>query len=331
MQKLPIFLGLLFLGAALFSCQNEGQSSTGTDAPQITQTINVPRFNRDSAYAFIQEQVDFGPRVPGSEAHQACKDWLVSKLESYGARVKEQDFTADVYTGEQVPGTNIFAQFNPERSRRLLFGAHWDTRPMADSPLSEERQEEPILGADDGGSGVGVLLEVARLIGADTSLDIGVDIVFFDVEDYGQGGGEGWALGSQYWSRNLPYGGNRPEYGVLLDMVGTKGARFAQEAHSLNFAPNLVEKVWRLAGYMGYSNYFVNQRGGQITDDHYYVNTIGKIPMINIINQDPSTGTGFGPHWHTHRDDMEVIDKATIRAVGKLVLELIYREDAGAI
>lgn len=328
MHKFSIVFSLIFL---MWSCQSESSSGESTATTDSAMRIDIPKFERDSAYAYIAQQVAFGPRVPGSEAHARCKTWMVEQLRSFGALVTEQDFTATAYTGAVLSGTNIFAQINPEQPRRILLAAHWDSRPFADSPLSKERREEPILGADDGASGVGVLMELARLLGADKGLELGVDLVFFDLEDYGQSQGGGWALGSQYWSAHLPYGNNKPEYGILLDMVGAKGARFAMEVYSMQYAPGVVSKVWQLASYMGYSNYFVNQRGGQITDDHFYVNTIGKIPMIDIINQKTDTPTGFGSHWHTHDDDMEVIDKATIRAVGKLLLEVIYRESAGVL
>lgn len=333
MHKLSFSLLLLLLLLGGNACKNDStSSSTGTTTTtEAPLSLDIPRFNRDSAYAYIEKQVSFGPRVPESDAHQACKEWMVEKLRSFGATVSEQDFEATVYTGETLTGTNIFAQINPQSTQRILFGAHWDSRPFADSPLSQERKDEAILGADDGASGVGVLMELARLLAKDTSLNLGVDIVLFDLEDYGQSQGDGWALGSQYWSANLPYGKNKPEYGILLDMVGSKGARFAKEVYSMQYAPEVVDKVWQLAGYMGYSNYFVNQRGGQITDDHFYVNTIARIPMIDIINQKTNTPTGFGAHWHTHDDDMDIIDKATIRAVGKLLMEVIYREDAGVL
>lgn len=332
MHKISFSWLMLLLVLVSTSCRND--TSTTTNSTSTTETsvsLNVPRFNRDSAYAYIEKQVAFGPRVPGTEAHQANKVWMAGKLRSFGLSVTEQDFEATAYTGEQLSGTNIFAQINPESTQRILLGAHWDSRPMADSPLSTERQDEAILGADDGASGVGVLLELARLLAKDTSLNIGIDIILFDLEDYGQSQGGGWALGSQYWSANLPYGKNKPDYGILLDMVGSKGARFAKEEFSMQFAPDVMNKVWQLAGYMGYSNYFVNQQGGRITDDHYYVNTIAKIPMLDIINQKTDTPTGFGTYWHTHDDDMDVIDKATLRAVGKLLLEVIYREDAGTL
>jgi Zn-dependent M28 family amino/carboxypeptidase len=330
MHKISFSWLMILLVLASTGCRNDAPTTTSsTSTTEASVSLDIPRFNRDSAYAYIEKQVAFGPRVPGTEAHQANKEWMASKLRSFGLSVTEQDFEATAYTGEQLSGTNIFAQINPESTQRILLGAHWDSRPIADSPLSTERQDEPILGADDGASGVGVLIELARLLAKDTSLSLGIDIILFDLEDYGQSQGDGWALGSQYWSANLPYGKNKPEYGILLDMVGSKGARFAKEEFSMQFAPDVMNKVWQLAGYMGYSNYFVNQRGGRITDDHYYVNTIAKIPMIDIINQKTDTPTGFGDYWHTHNDNMEVIDKATLRAVGKVLLEVIYREEAG--
>jgi hypothetical protein len=335
MHQIKINLLLLVIFCMVFSCKNDSTSSAGSSDQQTISTApTTPRFNRDSAYAYIQQQVDFGPRAPGTEAHQQCKDWIVAKMNSFGAKVTEQDFQATVYTGEQFSGTNIFAQINPASTQRLLFAAHWDSRPFADSQLSTERKDEPVLGADDGASGVGILMEIARLLVQDTTLDIGVDIVFFDLEDYGQSGtgaADSWALGAQHWSRNLPYSQVKPEYGILLDMVGAQSARFARDVYSMQYAPGIMDKVWKLAGFLGYGNYFVNQRGGQITDDHYYVNTIARIPMIDIVNQSTTTPTGFGAHWHTHNDNMDVIDKATIRAVGKLLIEVIYREDAGLL
>lgn len=339
MHQFKINLLLFLLLGSFFACKNDPSGpSTSNETTTTIEAPAVPRFNRDSAYVYIEKQVSFGPRVPGSPAHQACKEWIVAKMESFGTQVSQQDFEATIFNGQTLPGTNIFAQINPQSTQRLLFGAHWDSRIVADSPLSTERQDEPVLGADDGASGVGILMELARLLAKDTSLDIGIDIVFFDIEDNGANGNNGlsdtWALGAQHWSRNLPYGATKPEYGILLDMVGAKGARFALEGYSMQYAPSIVDKVWKLAGFLGYSNYFVNQRGGQITDDHFYVNTIARIPMIDIINQQPntpSTPSGFGAHWHTHNDDMDIIDKATIRTVGKLLVEVIYREDAGLL
>ncbi len=330
MQRIIVVLGFSLL-LLLNSCSTDS-SSESLPPPPPKEKVSVPKFERDSALAYVARQVEFGPRVPNTEGHRRTKAWLVEQLERFGAKVIEQDFEAKAYTGEVLQSTNIIAQFNPGAQKRILLAAHWDTRPFADSPISEERRDEPILGADDGGSGVGVLLEVARQLQANP-IEMGVDIVLFDAEDFGESGGETpdtYALGSQYWSRN-PHvtGAQKPKYGILLDMVGAKGARFPKEYFSMQYAPQIMNKVWALAQNMGYGNYFVNQQGGAITDDHYYVNTIARIPMIDIINRAQGTQTGFGEHWHTHNDDLDIIDKRTLRAVGQVVLAVVYREANG--
>ena len=331
-----IFKNLLMfcLAATLFLISFKSDSNTsGQSSTETLQPVAVPKFDRDSAFAFVGKQVTFGPRVPNSDAHRQCKEWLVQKFQSLGMQVTEQPFQAKAYTGKSLNGVNIIAQYNPSAPKRILLAAHWDSRHVADSPLNIDRSDEPILGADDGGSGVGVLLEVARQLQASPA-DIGVDFVLFDAEDYGNDSDvnpdpESWCLGSQHWSRNLVPPGYRPRYGILLDMVGAKGARFTKEAVSMNFAPEVMNKVWKLAQSLGYTNYFLNENANPVTDDHYFVNTIAKIPMIDIIGKSGTTQTGFGAHWHTHNDNMEVIDIRTLRAVGQTLLEVIYREAAG--
>lgn len=324
--------GLIALLALGLSNCGSGSGNESLPPPPQQAAVQVPKFERDSAYAYVARQVSFGPRVPNSEAHQQCKQWLLSTFKQFGADVIAQDFEAEAYTGEVLKATNIIARYNTKAKSRIVLAAHWDSRPFADSPINEERRDEAILGADDGGSGVAVLLEVARQLQA-SPISIGVDIVLFDAEDYGESGGENpdtYALGSQYWSRNLHFDdGQQTRYGILLDMVGAKGARFPREYFSMQFAPGLVDKVWKLAQNMGYGNYFVDEQGGAITDDHYYVNTIARIPMIDIINRAPGTQTGFGEHWHTHEDDMDIIDVRTLRAVGQVMLAILYREHNG--
>lgn len=337
-MKSQFFTLAILITLGLSACKSD--KAEETSAPP--KTVAVPRFDRDSAFVFVQKQVSFGPRVPNSEAHKACREWLVSKFKAYGATVIEQSFEAKAYTGEVLKSTNIIAQYNPANSNRIVLAAHWDSRPMADSPINQERRNEAVLGADDGASGVGVLLELARQLQANP-LDLGVDIVLFDAEDYGESKEEyaneeeqrlsvySWGLGSQYWSRNLHAGNYRPRYGILLDMVGAKGARFPKESYSVRFAPDVVEKVWKLAQNMGYSNYFVEADGGGVTDDHFFVNTIAGIKMIDIINRPDQTETGFGAHWHTHNDDMRIIDPLTLRAVGQVMLAVVYREASDSI
>lgn len=326
-------LTLLALG-----CKSE-PSNSAPDTPQPDlQPLAVPKFERDSAYAFVKKQVDFGPRVPNTDAHKRCKDWLVAQFSAYGLKVTEQPFTAKAYTGKALNGVNIIAQYKPEATKRICLAAHWDSRHIADSPLNKERHKEPILGADDGGSGVAVLLEIARILQSnppkEQAVDLGVDFVLFDVEDHGDDSDvnpnpNSWCLGSQHWSRNLVPSGYSPKYGILLDMVGAKTARFTKEAVSMNFAPAVMNKVWKIGQNLGYTNHFVEDKTGAVTDDHYFVNTIAKIPMIDIIGKSTETQTGFGAHWHTHNDDMGVIDVRALRAVGQTVLEVIYQEAAG--
>ena len=319
---LTIFLSLtLFIG-----CNPESGSSSSVPAKPSKQ-LTVPRFDRDSAYAFVEKQVAFGPRVLGSEGHDVCGTWIEDKLKSYGLTVERQNFTAKVYTGESFPAFNIIAQYNPSAQSRILLSAHWDTRHIADSELAKTRQTEPILGADDGGSGVGVLIEIARQL-SQNELPIGVDFVFFDAEDYGErtGASDTWALGAQYWSKNLHKPGYMPMYGILLDMVGSRNARFAKEGISMQVASPVVNKVWKLAQDMGYGTYFSNELGGSITDDHLFVIQNARIPMIDIINVSTETPSGFGPHWHTHNDDMGIIDARTLRAVGQVVLAVLFGE-----
>jgi glutaminyl-peptide cyclotransferase len=326
-QYILYFLCLIVL---IGSCKNDQSSETAP--PPKVEKAKVPKFERDSAYAFIEKQLSFGPRVPNTEAHQQCKEWLVNTFERLGAKVIEQEFQAKAYTGDVLNGTNIIAQYKPAAQKRVLLAAHWDSRPFADSPLSEERQKEPILGADDGGSGVAVILEVARQLQSHP-IDLGVDLVLFDLEDYGDSENhtpDSYALGSQYWSGNTHYSGkNKPRHAILLDMVGSKNARFPREYYSVQYARRTLDKVWSLAQKLGYSNYFVNENSGAISDDHFYVNTIANIPMIDIINRQPGTQTGFGEYWHTHNDDLDIIDKRTLRAVGQVMLAVIYRENSG--
>ncbi len=325
-----LFVSALFLFSALQSCQSDAKNKV--EEKEIA--IKVPRFERDSAFKFVSQQLAFGPRIPNSEAHLACQSYLASSLKKFGAEVTEQKFISKSFDGKSLNGNNIIGRFNTSAQRRILLGAHWDSRPFTDSPVTVGDKNQPVPGADDGASGVGVLLEIARQLQINP-VDFGVDIVFFDLEDYGDSNGgasETWCLGSQYFSKNLIYQANeKPEYGILLDMVGASGARFAKEEISVQYAGNVVDKVWNLAQAMGYGNYFVNDRVGAITDDHYFVNSIAQIPMIDIINRPVDTQTGFVAHWHTPEDTLDKIDRNTLRAVGQLILAIIYREYGGTL
>ena len=319
---------ILFLGFLLaVSCSNEPQPKATT----LTKpNIIVPNFNADSAYSFIEKQVSFGPRVISSKGWQECAIWLEKKFSSYTKNVIIQEAPIKTYDGKQHTLKNIIASFSPKKNNRIALFAHWDSRHIADHDT--KNQDSPILGANDGGSGVGVLLELARQFNK-KSPSIGIDIVLFDAEDYGQPENskypimqDSWCLGSQYWSKNPHKPNYFARYGILLDMVGAKDATFRHEEFSSYFAPNVLEKVWRKANQLGFRNYFIFDNARQVIDDHYYVNTITGIPTINIIEYDPATETNFNKHWHTHKDDMRNINRNTLNAVGQTLLNVIYHE-----
>lgn len=316
----------------LFSCEGDQPSVDVTPAPALPDLPATPLFDPDSAYAFIQKQVDLGPRVPGTASHKACGDWMVAKLKGYGATVIEQTGTVTVYSGQQLPLRNIIASWNPLAKDRILLLAHWDTRPMADKDT--ERKNEPIPGANDGGSGVGVLLEIARQLSTKQH-GPGVDMLFTDVEDYGQPSGGmtldenstgTWALGSQYFSKNPHVPGYTARFGILLDMCGARDAKFYREAISMRFAPAIVSKVWRTGASLGHGARFVQETKFFVgTDDHLAINEQLHIPTIDIIEYNEGT-KAFHPSWHTHKDDMSVIDPLTLKAVGQTVLEVVWKE-----
>lgn len=316
---------VLFLAAC-----GEGEPDTRRAPAAEERVVNVPQFNADSAYYFIEKQVSFGPRVPNTPEHEATAQWLIQTLNQYADSVAVQRTTVRAFNGQPLRISNIIAYFKPEAKKRLLLGAHWDTRPFADQ--GEENVDEPILGANDGGSGVGVLLELARLFHQQPP-DVGVVMAFFDAEDYGKpdhmpgDARDSYALGSQYWSKNLDPNRYVADWGILLDMVGAPNAHFPKEGYSRQFAPSVVREVWNTASRLGYGRYFVQEEIGPITDDHLYVNLHAKIPMIDIIDYDPVRPLGFGEFWHTHEDDLDIISRETLKAVGQTVAHVVYHEE----
>lgn len=317
MNKLTFIIGLLFF----FGCSQEDKSGLKFSE----RGREVPAFNADSAYHFVEAQLDFGPRVPNTEAHQQALIYFEDKFRDYAGEnaVYIQRFEAEGYD-ETLQLANVIAAFNLTAPDRIMLSAHWDSRPRAD--MDTTRVNEGILGADDGGSGVAVLMELGRIF-SQKPPPIGVDIILFDGEDYGESGSlKKYFLGSRYWSANPPVPGYRPRFGILLDMVGYENAQFPKEQYSISYAPNLVDEVWNIASEKGYENLFLNERGAAVADDHVIVNEQARIPIINIINhrRKPNGGAEFGPYWHTHADNMDIISSETLGAVGDVLLELIY-------
>lgn len=320
----------------LVSCSgNSAPSSQGaqsTATPLAQGLVNAPVFNADSAYEYTAKQVAFGPRVPASIAHEACAKYLVAKLKQFGAEVGVQEGEVTLFDQNKVICKNIIGQFNKANPNRIVLFSHWDSRPFAEMDESVLMRNVPIDGASDGASGVAVLLELARNLNQ-TASAIGVDIVFLDVEDYGQPHTstltpveDSWCLGSQYWGKNIDNANYAPRFGILLDMVGAKDALFYKEGYSMEYAPQVVAKVWKAADSLGFGNRFVNESGGTITDDHVYVNQLTGIPTIDIIQFDPASNTSFGTFWHTHKDNMSIIDRNTLSAVGQTLMQVLYSE-----
>ena len=313
------------------SCGNLRKQATEDAA--LLQPVG-PVFCADSAYLYCEKQCDFGPRTMNSEAHDRCEQWIVQKFKDFGMEVITQKTTLKGYDGTPLKSTNIIASYKPERLERILLCAHWDSRPWADNDPDEANWKKPVLAANDGASGVAVMLEVARLLQATDSLALGVDFVCFDTEDWGvpqwsdaNDVTDSWALGSQYWSANLHKKGYKARFGILLDMVGGQGAQFYKEGASLQYANNIVDKVWRAAQIIGFGSMFPTASGGYITDDHIPVNKKAKIPTIDIIPYYPACEqSSFGPTWHTVNDDMAHIDKNTLQAVGQTIIQVLFSE-----
>lgn len=321
---LALFSLLLFV-----SCQSNEQS-TSSQKQETQDLIQNPFYNADSAYVFVANQVAFGPRVPNTDAHKKCGDYMVATLQRFGAEVTEQRVQLKAYNNTILDARNIIGSFNPEQKTRIFLCAHWDSRPYSDNDTDSANYHTPVQGANDGASGVGVLLELARLM-QQVPPTIGVDIILFDAEDYGRPSfdksadiGDSFCLGSQYWSRNPHKEGYKPKYGILLDMVGGKNPTFLQEYFSMLYAPDVVKMVWKKAHQLGYQDYFISQPGNLVIDDHYYINKIANIPCIDIIHY--SNQTGFVDTWHTIYDTMENIDKTTLGVVGRVVTAVVYSE-----
>lgn len=333
MKKTILFL----LMVSLVACEHNKPVKT-ENTEQKTQNILIPTFDADSAFAFVKAQTDFGPRVPNSEAHQQCAAWLVDKLSQYADTVIVQEFRTRLYTGHGIDGKNIIASFNPEASKRILLCSHWDSRPYADHEDDPERWNQPIDGANDGASGVGVLIENARCFRQQPlPKTLGVDIVLFDLEDYGPRSDLSeqyyddrrnfWALGSQYWASMPHVKGYRASYGILLDMVGNTNPNFMKEYYSQNYAAWVSNKVWRTAQDLGYGQHFVNELGEPISDDHLPLNEIAGIPTIDIIDLQPNSSNQCFPEtWHTLEDNIDNIDKNSLFMVGNVLNHTVYRE-----
>ena len=338
-------LACAVLLSTVWGCKNTTVAPSGTSAA----TVATVDFSADSAYAFCEAQCSFGPRTMNSEAHEQCGRWIVKKFQEYGMTITEQRATLRGFDGTPLLSNNIIASYRPEMQQRILICAHWDSRPWADNDPDEANWTKPVMAANDGASGVAVMLELARLLrvkslelsdvsssdaeaetlnSKPSTLNVGIDFICFDAEDWGSDNvSDSWALGAQYWAAHPHREDYKARFGILLDMVGGQGARFFREGFSLYYAPDVVAKVWKAAQTAGYGSIFVQKDGGTITDDHGPVNEVAGIPCIDIIPYYPDCReSSFGPTWHTVSDDMAHIDRNTLKAVGQTLVQVIYGE-----
>ena len=313
------------------SCKNQKQAAEQTDTDTVA--VTPVKFNADSAYASVEAQCQFGARVPNSAAHKACAQYIVERFKAYGLDVTEQKADLKTYDGQVWHSNNIIASYKPELKDRIILCAHWDSRPWADADPDTSKHHEPVMAANDGASGIAVMLEVARLLG-ELKPAVGIDFICFDSEDGGAPywdeskapqDGSDWCLGSQYWSRNPHTPNYTARYGILLDMVGGQDARFCYEGVSLRYARDVTLRLWDAAQRVGAGNLFKQEEGGYAQDDHVPMNEIAGIPTVDIIPFVEGEHT-FGVTWHTTQDTPQNISRETLRGVGQTLLQMISEE-----
>ncbi len=330
--RIPVIAFAIIVVTASCGSNDHTSEQEKPKTAEAAKPLNVPSFEADSAYDYVGRQVALGPRLPGSAAQTKCAAWMETMLKKSCDTVYRQEIKVKGGDGKTMPCINLVGVINPGAAQRILFLTHWDSRPWADQDTKDK--DKPLLAADDGGSGVGVLLEVARQLKAHgLPSTLGIDILFTDVEDYGKSewGEDSYCLGTQYWAAHPHVAGYKAKFGILLDMVGAHGAQFPMENFSTQYAGDVQQKVWQAAANAGYSSFFPYAQAAPITDDHLPVNKIAGIKTIDIINLTTDPENPFAPHWHTHADVMAIIDKGTLKAVGQTLLQTIYEQSAGSL
>ncbi|MCI7273423.1 M28 family peptidase [bacterium] len=327
-MKVISFSFLLIMLATFTGCKNQNQASAGQDTDTIA--VTQVQFNADSAYASVVAQCDFGPRVPGSAAHDRCGDYIVSRFKALGLIVSEQRADQKAWDGKVLHTRNIIAAYRPELADRIIICTHWESRPWADADPDSSLHRQPVMAANDGASGVAVMLEVARKL-EELKPELGIDFICFDSEDYGMpywaetddvADGSDWCLGSQHWAAHPHVPGYKARFGILLDMVGGCDARFCFEGISMRYASEVMVHVWDAAGRAGASQLFLAEQGGYAQDDHVPMNEVAGIPTIDIIPYVEGEHT-FGATWHTTQDTPENISRETLKGVGQTLLQFL--------
>jgi glutaminyl-peptide cyclotransferase len=279
--------------------------------------------------AYAQTQVDFGPRVPGTEGHRRTGDWIVAQMRARADTVVEQRWTHVTQRGDSLPMRNILARFRPDMEQRVLYVAHWDTRPVADRDRNLGARQTPIPGANDGASGVALLIALGDVL-KKTAPSFGVDLLFVDGEDYGSfddPNNPDVLIGSRYFAEHLPSPDYRPLFGVVWDMIGDRDLNIYQEGNSVDAAPEVVQRVWQTAKELGYEAYFVPEVIEPITDDHVPLIKKG-LRVIDVIDIDygPPIDNGVRPaatYHHTMQDTIDKISAQSLQIVGDVATTLV--------
>lgn len=320
MQIRTKFTKALVVSLMLWGCTKD-KTNLADRQPQAQQKIQqqVPSFDGAKAYEYLLAQTKFGPRNPGSSGHSQCLQYLYQTMQEYADAVTQQNFTHIGYDGKPIRMTNIIASFNLQATSRILLVAHWDTRPRADLDPDPEKVDQPILGANDGASGVAVLLEIARHLKS-TPPTVGVDIILVDGEDYGiEGDTKNYLLGSRHFTKNLPKG-FAPMFGIVVDLVGDAQLEIKKEQYSLKYAPDIVNLVWKTAANLNIEQ-FSPLTQGWVTDDHLPFNEIGIKTILLIDFEYPDESNKY---WHTMQDTPDKCSPESLEAVGTVLLHVIY-------
>lgn len=325
-------VGLAFAAAIGLAGCKTGGSSAAADTDADTTALTPVRFDADSAFSYLKAQCDFGARVPNSEAHRRCGDYITAQFRRLGLKVDEQRTTLTGWDGKRLSVRNIIASYNPDAAERVVIAAHWDSRPWADADPDSSKHRQPVMAANDGAAGIAAMIEVARHL-AELKPAVGIDFVCFDAEDYGapywgqaDPQGRDWCLGSRYWAEQAAATGYRARYGILLDMIAGRDAAFRYEGFSKQHAEAVMQRIWQTAGEVGAGSLFIKEDGGYATDDHVPMNEIAAVPTVDIIPYLPGTDNSFGVTWHTTHDTPENISRENLRLVGQTLLQLLSEE-----
>ena len=282
--------------------------------------MNEIQFDGDSAFSWLEKQCEFGPRNPGSKGYFDCKDFFIQNLMDFSDTVFTQNFTyTELRDNNTYALSNIIAEFNVNSERHILLGAHWDTRPWADRDFNPSNRSIPIIGANDGASGVAVLMELAKMFKSNPP-PVNVTLVLFDGEDLGvEGIPDSYAQGSQYFAKNLPI--QKPDFGIVLDMIGDRILEIPIERNSYRIAPDIVNELWNIAEKLKLSA-FQNRLGYDVYDDHIPLWEFAEIPAIDLIDLNyPNQRMNY---WHTLDDIPQNCSPESLDQVGSLLTNYIY-------